>query len=238
MDAPPADLSAEQLDGLVAFLGQYVTEARREKIETVLAVRTRRLALALEDIYQPHNASACLRSCECLGIQDVHVVEKRHEYAPNKEVSMGASKWLTLRQHAETAECAAVLRADGYRIVATSPHAGPSSEPHTLSSLPLDGKTTIWFGTEEHGLTDEALALADDRLCLPMFGFTESYNISVCVALTMGRLAERLREEPVEAWELDASERQRLRHLWYRKIVKNGDVMERTFLGKGVAGSQ
>jgi len=232
MDAPPADLSAEQLDGLVDFLGQYVTEARREKIETVLAVRTRRLALALEDIYQPHNASACLRSCECLGIQDVHVVEKRHEYAPNKEVSMGASKWLTLRQHAETAECAAVLRADGYRIVATSPHAGPSGEPHTLASLPLEGKTAIWFGTEEHGLTDEALALADDRLCLPMFGFTESYNISVCVALTMGRLAERLREEPVEAWELDASERQRLRHLWYRKIVKNGDVMERAFLGK------
>jgi len=221
MDAPPADLSTEQVDGLVAFLGQYVTESRREKIEAVLAVRTRRLAIALEDIYQPHNASACLRSCECLGIQDVH-----------EEVSMGASKWLTLRQHAETADCAARLRADGYRIVATSPHAGPTGEPHTLSSLPLDGKTAIWFGTEEHGLSDEALALADDRLRLPMFGFTESYNISVCVALTMGRLAERLREEPTDAWELDASERQRLRHLWYRKIVKNGDVMERTFLAR------
>jgi len=230
MNPPPEHLSAEQLDGLVEFLGQYVTEARREKIETVLGLRTRRLALALEDIYQPHNASACLRSCECLGIQDVHVVEKRHEYAPNKEVSMGASKWLTLRQHAETADCVAQLRAAGYRIVATSPHAGPAGEPHTLATLPLAGKTAIWFGTEEHGLSDEALALADDRLCLPMFGFTESYNISVCVALTMGRLAERLREEDASAWELDQAERQQLRHLWYRKIVKNGDVMERAFL--------
>lgn len=222
------ELTSDQRDGLVDFLGQFVTEERRGKIERVLGLRTRRLALVLEDIYQPHNASACLRSCECLGIQDVHVIEKRHEYAPNKEVSMGAGKWLTLRQHRETSETIHVLRDAGYRIVATSPHV----EGHTPATLPLDGRCAIWFGTEEHGLTDEALAGADDFLCLPMFGFTESYNISVCVALTMGRLAERLREERPDAWELTPEERQVLRHQWYRKIVKNGEIMEREFLGK------
>jgi len=120
------------------------------------------------------------------------------------------------------------MRANGYRIVATSPHVDGFSP----ATLPLDGRVAIWFGTEEHGLTDEAIAAADDRLCLPMFGFTESYNISVCVALTMGRLAERLREEDPAAWNLPQEERQVLRHLWYRKIVKNGDIMERQFLGR------
>jgi len=209
---------------LLDFLGGFVTDHKKEKMAAVLGRRTRHLTVALEDIYQPHNASACLRSCECLGVQDLHVVEGRNEYSPSNEVAMGSAKWLTFHHYRRTADCLDALRERGYRLVATTPNV----EGHDLATLPLDRPVALLFGTEEEGLSDEALAAADATLRLPQYGFTQSFNVSVSVALCLSRLVERLRAEDVP-WQLSEDERREITLAWYRAVVTRHDVLEREF---------
>lgn len=178
----------------------------------------------LEDIYQPHNASACLRSCECLGVQDIHIVETRNEYRPNNEVSMGSAKWLTLQRYRTSASAIETVRSRGYRIVATT----PNEDGYDLDTLPLDQPVALFFGTEEEGLTSEALEAADDTMRLPMYGFTQSYNISVTVAVTLSHLVARLRKSDIH-WNLTDSEKSELTLAFYRRIIKRHDLLEEKF---------
>ncbi|MEX2580801.1 MAG: RNA methyltransferase [Verrucomicrobiales bacterium] len=212
---------------LTEYLGGYVTDHKRGKIAEILDQRTRFLTIMLEDIYQPHNASACLRNCECLGVQDVHVITHHHEYRPHNEVAVGSAKWLSLHRYHRTASCLETLRAKGYRLVATSPDRG-GCDPATL---PLDRPVALLFGSEEKGLTDEALAAADATLRLPMHGFTQSYNISVTVAMALSRLVERLRESDVD-WTLSEAEKKELTLAFYRRIVKHHELLEENFWEK------
>ncbi len=209
---------------LTEFLGGFVTENKREKIERVLAERTRHLTVLLEDIYQPHNAAACLRSCDCLGVQDVHVVERGHTYRPKNGVALGSEKWLTMHRYHGAASAIETLKTHGYRLVATT----PNEDGYTPATLPLDKPVALLFGTEEHGLSEKALAAADDTLRLPMHGFTQSYNISVTVALTLSRLTERLRESDID-WQLSEAEKSQLTLEFYRRIVKRHDLLEEQF---------
>lgn len=213
---------------LAEFLNPFITPNKREKIEAALAQRTRYLTVVLEDIFQPHNASACLRSCECLGVQDVHIIENRNEYNVNPDVAMGSAKWLSLRRYNRsdnnTLECIQRLRDRGYRIVATTPNVDSFSP----RDLPLDQPTALLYGTEEIGLSAEALAQADAHLKLPMYGFTQSYNISVTVAISLSALVERLRSSDI-AWQLSAAEQDALRVQWQRRILKHSEELERRF---------
>ncbi|MDF1658257.1 MAG: RNA methyltransferase [Verrucomicrobiales bacterium] len=209
---------------LTAYLADFVTEHKRDRIAEVLSERTRHFTVMLEDIYQPHNASACLRSCECLGVQDVHIVETRNEYRPNNEVSMGSSKWLTMHRYRTTKSALDTVKNKGYRIVATT----PNEDGYDLTTLPLDQPVALLFGTEEEGLTEEALAAADDTMRLPMYGFTQSYNISVTVAVSLSQLVARLRLSGVE-WKLSEEEIEELTLNFYRRIIKRHDLIEETF---------
>ena len=209
---------------LIEFLRDYVTPNKQEKIAAVLEDRTRHLALVLEDIYQPHNASACLRSCDCLGVQDSHVVERRNEYRPNHEISLGSAKWLTMHRYHQTGSCIDSVKKRGYRLIATTPNA----DGYDLLTLPLDQPVAIMFGTEEQGLSQEALEAADATLRLPMYGFTQSYNISIAVALTLSRLVERLRNSDLP-WKLDEADKKEMTLAFYRRIVKRHDLLEENF---------
>tara|TARA_R110002096_G_scaffold393627_6_gene588669 strand:+ start:3020 stop:3685 length:666 start_codon:yes stop_codon:yes gene_type:complete len=209
---------------LIEFLGDYVTDNKKEKIAAVLNERTRHFTVMLEDIYQPHNASACLRSADCLGVQDVHIIERQHAYRPNARVSLGSSKWLTLHQYHQTASCIDSLKVRGYRLVATT----PNEDGYDLTTLPIDKPIALLFGTEEDGLSEAALEAADDTLRLPMHGFTQSYNISVTVALTLSRLAERLREASFD-WHLSEKEKTDLTLAFYRRIVSRHELLEQKF---------
>ncbi len=211
-------------------LGSFITPHKRELIERVLDHRTDRLTLVLEDIYQPHNASATIRTCECYGIQNIHIIENRNRYEVNPDVVMGSVKWVTLHRYRDpavdnTAACVARLREQGYRIVATTPHEGG----YTPEDLPLDKPVALLFGTEEQGLTATALAAADATLRIPMFGFTESLNISVSVAVSFSHLVRRLHAERPD-WRLDEERRAALRLFWYRRIVKKSAVVAEEFL--------
>lgn len=210
-----------------------LSESRRRKIEEVLSFRTKYLTIVLEDIFQPFNASATLRTSECLGLSDVYAVENRNSYRPNAGVAKGAQKWLRIHRYQSMGEdntrfCLRHLKESGYRIVATSPW-GDGETFHSLESLPLDRPTAVLFGAEEIGLSAIALSQADLHLRLPMFGFTESYNLSVTVAIVLSHLIPRVRRE-VEGWELTEEEAVHLRNFLYKKTINNGPVIETEFL--------
>ncbi|MCG8600061.1 MAG: RNA methyltransferase [Verrucomicrobiales bacterium] len=209
---------------LTEYLGSYVTENKREKIAAVLAGRTRHVTIMLENIYRPHNASACLRTCDCLGVQDVHIVEGENEYRSNDDIALGASKWLSLHRYHQTASALETMKRRGYRIVATT----PNKNGYEPCNLPLDKPVAILFGTEEQGLTKAALEAADDTMKLPMHGFTQSYNISVTVAIVLSRLVERIRESELD-WHLSDEAVKELTLDFYRRIVKRHDLLEENF---------
>ncbi len=226
------ELDDREREVLTAYLGTLISARRKRRMEEVLAARTRLLTLVLEDIYQPHNASAVLRSCECFGVQDVHVIENRNEYNLNPAVDMGASHWLTLYRYRQegvdnTALALSTLKERGYRLVATTPHRDGCS----LDDLPVTGPLALLFGTEELGLSAGALAMVDEHLHIPMYGFTESLNVSVCAALALRELTRTLRASDLP-WALDEGERAELRLAWYRRSVRGAELLEQRFFAE------
>jgi tRNA (guanosine-2'-O-)-methyltransferase len=215
---------------LIEHLLQFVTPEKRARMETVIANRTSHVRVVLEDIFQPHNASAVMRSCECFGIQHLHVIENRYTYTLNRDVAMGSSNWINLHRHREpetdnTRACMDDLRSKGYRIVATS--LDPASVP--LQELPLEEKTSLWFGTEEEGLSQAVLEEADAHVHIPMLGFTQSFNISVSAAICLYEIRSRLKRDGRDEGLAEVEQRLVYRH-WLRHSLKNCEILERAFL--------
>jgi len=217
-------------DKLIQYLQQFVTDRRLKLFDSRLENRTRYLTVVLEDIFQPHNASAVLRSCECFGIQDVHIIENRNAYRINPDVTLGSNKWLTLKRYNlpddNTTNALQSLKKDGYRIVAAMPHKRDCNlEDFDLSG----GKTALVFGTELEGLSATAINLADEFIRVPMVGFTESLNISVSAAICIHHLTASLRKSTL-AWGLSEDEKQDLRLIWLKNTIKKSDQIEKAFL--------
>ncbi len=201
-------LRPEHRQELEARLSGVVLPRRIERMNSVLARRTRRLTVIFEDVYHPHNAGAVMRTAECFGVQDIHVVENEKRFRPATDVVRGAARWLTLHRHRGFADAATQLHERGFRLAATS--VDPASVP--LDEVPVDTPLAICFGTEETGLSAAALEAADLHVHVPMAGFTESLNVSVTAALCLHDLTSRLRSGA--DWQLDAAERDELRLTW------------------------
>ncbi|MGE5424399.1 MAG: TrmH family RNA methyltransferase [Syntrophothermus sp.] len=216
---------------LLEFLSSFISENKRNKFVEYIRYRTRHLTIVLEDIYQPHNASAVLRTCDCFGIQDIHIIENTNRYQVNPDVALGSSKWLTLKKYNKegnnTRPCLEQLRSRGYKIVATSPH----KKDYTPETLPLDQKVALVFGTELEGLSETALEMADDYVKIPMFGFTESFNISVSAALFLYSLTGRLRNSEIN-WQLSEDEQLDTLISWTKNVLKKADKVEAQFLSR------
>lgn len=214
---------------LFAHLSSFLTPHRKALFSEVMQMRTRYLTVVLEDIYQSQNASAVLRTCDLTGVQDVHIIEDKNKYTLNPDVALGSSKWLNLNYYnsnkENTLEAYTKLREQGYRIVASSPH----KDDYTPDNLPLDKKIAVIFGTELKGLTVSAITNADMYLRIPMYGFTESYNISVSAALILYRLAERIRKAGID-WKLTDDEKLDLSIEWARRSINRSDIIENEFL--------
>lgn len=221
------DLDKKKL--LLAHLMGFLTDHRKSVFKRILQERTKYIAVVLEDIYQPHNASAVLRTCDLTGVQDVHIIENRNTYDPNPEVAMGAYKWVSMikynKEANNTLSTFASLRDKGYQIIATTPH----KNDYTPENLPLDKKVAVVFGTELQGLSSEAIEHADAYLQIPMLGFTESFNISVSAALILYRLSQRLRESDID-WHLTEAERTDILLEWTRNTIKKPDILEKEYL--------
>ncbi len=214
---------------LITYLSRCLLEERIQKMEQVLNHRTRYVTVVLEDIFQSQNASAVLRTCDCFGIQDVHIVENQNKYQLNRDVILGASNWLTLHRYNEkennSLEAIQALKKKGYRIVATSPH----KNDFTLNDLPLEpAKVAFAFGREVTGLSKEIMNQADAFLKIPMYGFTESLNISVTAAIVLNNIMDKLRKSNI-SWNLSEEEIDDLKIEWYTRNLHKGELVAKRF---------
>ena len=211
------------------FLMQFITDERKQRFEEVLEYRTRHLTVVLEDIFQPHNASAVLRSCDLTGVQDIHIIENNYTFDINPDVVMGSTKWLDIHRYNElefnTPTAIEHLKAKGYQIVATCPH----RDDFMPETLPLDKPVALVFGTEKTGITDYVMDHADRFVRIPMYGFTESYNISVSAALLVYTLTHRLHEMTDVNWHLSEEEKEEVRLEWSRRTLNRIRQYERKF---------
>lgn len=219
------DLSIAQKQILLDKLLESVSEHKQALFAQNIQNRTRHLTVVIEDIFQSQNASAVLRTADCFGIQDVHVIENRNEYTINPDVALGSSKWIHLHRYNSyennTKAAYDRLREEGYQIIATTPH----KDEVLLDELDVTKKSAIVFGTEMQGLSDFAIENADVRMKIPMYGFTESFNISVSAALCMHHLSEKLRKNNSD-WALSHEERIDVLVNWAKSVVKSSEQIE------------
>jgi len=176
------------------FLKQFLTDERLDKFYNVISNRITNVQLILEDVYQSHNASAIIRTCDAMGIQYVNVIEKRNKFNPNKDICLGSDKWVDISSYNGEdglTDCVNLLKQNNFNIVATSSHL---SDAYTPETLPLDKPIAVMFGVEREGLSDEAISLADNFLYIPMYGFAESLNVSVAVGISLFTITQRMRK--------------------------------------------
>ena len=212
------------------FLSEFVTTERLALFNKILSLRTNYLTVVLEDLYQTQNTSAVLRTADCFGIQNIHVIENKHVFNVNPDVVRGASNWVTInrynRNEMNTPEALNKLRKEGYRIVVATPH----DHDVNLENFDLEkGKVAIVFGCERPGLTEWAKKEADEFMKIPMVGFTESLNVSVSVAVTLHHLTHQLRNHTSIDWNLSETEKQKTMLDWLRMSIKRVDLLEDNF---------
>ncbi|MDA9341926.1 RNA methyltransferase [Flavobacteriaceae bacterium] len=208
---------------LLEHLLSFLTERRKNLFEEVISKRTRHFTIATEDVYQLHNTSAVMRSCDVFGIQDLHVIEEKVSKKIDREIAMGAQKWVNIDRHNSTKECINNLKENGYQIIATTPH-NNSAE---LKDFDISKKSAFFFGKEKEGLSDIVLDAADGYLKIPMYGFTESLNISVAAAIILQTLVSKLKDSDID-WELSEQEKNQIRLHWAKMSIKSSTkIIER-----------
>jgi tRNA (guanosine-2'-O-)-methyltransferase len=211
-------------------LAKFVSAHKKEVIEKVLNARTLHITVVLEDIFQSQNASAVIRTCECMGLQEVHMVENITKYSINPRVLKGSDKWIEINRHASktknnTEVVFSELKESGYKIFVTD----PSDDGVPIGNINLENKIALVFGNELRGVSKTALTHCDEKVKIPMYGFTESLNISVSVAICLNTIISKLHASGAFVG-LSDSEKELLRLKWYRKIVRKSDLIEREFL--------
>jgi len=203
---------------LLEHLLSYLTERRKELFKEVCSKRTKHFTVVTEDVYQLHNTSAVMRSCDVFGIQELHVIEEKLGKKIDREIAMGAQKWVNIHRHHSTDVCIDVLKKEGYQIIATSPH----NKATELSEFDITKKSAFFFGKEKDGLSNTVLNNADGFLKIPMYGFTESLNISVSAAIILQSVVTRLKDSNID-WKLTESEKKELIFHWTKMTIKSAD---------------
>ena len=208
-----------------AELVQLVSEQRRELFDEIAAQRTDYINVVIENLHKEHNASAVLRTCDCYGIKKLHVIENENQYKVNKDIALGAGKWVEVETHTlgdpPALQCIKTLKNRGYKIIATTPH----TNEYDIYNLPINQPMAFFFGTEFSGLSDEVLDHCDMRVKVPMYGFTESFNISVSAAILLSALRNRLNDSGYN-WRLSKKEQTILKIEWCIKNLSKGKEIE------------
>lgn len=218
-------------DELLEHMLSFCSENKQDLINSIVPNRTKYLTVVLEDIFQPQNASAVIRSCECFGVQDIHVIENENQFAPNPKIVLGSSKWVDIKKYNSeennTISTLRSLKKQGYRIVATTPH----EKDATIDEIDIEsGPMALVFGSELPGISDLARQEADEFVKIPMYGFTESFNISVSAAICLFELTKRIRSNENINWKLPEDVQRQLRYEWAKKVVKQSENIEKRFL--------
>jgi tRNA (guanosine-2'-O-)-methyltransferase len=217
----------QPIDRQIACLREFMTDERFGVLTRAVELRTRYMTVCLESIFHPQNASAVIRSCEAFGIQDVHAVEALTAFKPNLHIVRGTDRWVDIHRYRSKNASAALidkLKSEGYRIVATSPHAGEATpEDFDVTAGPF----ALFFGTEHAGISDTVRERADRFIRIPMYGMVESLNISVCAAILLYMLSQRVHTS-VADWQIPENERKEILLRWMMLSVKDSRrIMER-----------
>ena len=208
---------------LLDYLQNFITEERKQRFSEIISQRTNHFTVAMEDVFQMHNTSAVVRTCEVFGVQQAHSIEGRYGKRLDEKIAMGAQKWVDVFRYDDTQKCIDTLREKGYQIVATTPH----KDAYLLNDFDISKKSAFFFSTEKEGLSEKVLAQADTYLKIPMVGFTESLNISVAVAIVLQQLTDKLRRSNIK-WQLTDEERYSVLEQWTKISVRNvNDVIKR-----------
>ncbi|MGK0286028.1 MAG: tRNA (guanosine-2'-O-)-methyltransferase, partial [Salibacteraceae bacterium] len=224
-------LSPSQKQELFEYMDSFLESPRRERLNGVLENRTTHFCVAMEDLFYERNSGAIIRTADGYGIQNVHVIEPKESFKSKVTniISKGAEKWVTKTQHDDIKDgakmCIAELRAQGYQIVATSPH----TDGHTIHNFDISKKSAFFLGAEKTGISDIVMEEADDYISMPIYGFTESYNVSVANAILLHELVNRLRSSEVN-WKLSDTERKELLLDWTMKSVVSSDFIAEQFI--------
>ena len=209
---------------LLTYLEGFITENRKEGFLIVLKNRTKHFTVAMEDVFQLHNTSAVMRSCEVFGIQELNVIEQKFGKSIDKEIAMGAEKWVDINRFSSIQDCVTNLKRKGYQIIATTPH----NDSCLLHEFDITKPSALFFGTERDGLSEEVIKQADGFLKIPMVGYTESLNISVSAAIIIQDVTNRLRQSNIN-WRLTEEEILEKRLDWTRKSIKDIEFIEKKF---------
>ncbi|MBN8642458.1 MAG: RNA methyltransferase [Flavobacteriales bacterium] len=212
---------------LLDYLEGFLTDSRKEKFLKILESRTNHFTIAMEDVYQLHNTSAVMRSCEVFGIQELNVVEQKFGKRIDTEIAMGAQKWVDINRFNSMQNCMDSLREKGYQIIATTPH----NDSCMLHEFDISKRSAIFFGTEKEGLSQEVIDQADGYLKIPMVGFTESLNISVSAAIIIQDITNRLRQSGID-WKLTPDEILQKRLTWTRNSIKDIKRIEERYFSE------
>jgi len=215
------DIFERDPEATCAALGPLLLDGRRERIDEVIAARLGSLRVAIENLHDPHNGAAVLRSAEAFGIQRVEVAETREPFRFSPTVTQGCEKWLDIVRHPTQAAAVANLRGDGFAIYAAVPTADL-----TLDELDFTRPAAILVGNEQVGLSPEAMQTADACFRIPMVGMTRSLNLSVAAALIAERASAcRRRILGVAGGDLDEATQLRLRARFYALSVRGADAV-------------
>ena len=206
---------------LKEFMFKFLTDEKAERFNRIIEQRTRHITIVLEDVFQPQNTNAVIRSCECFGVQDLHLIQNKYEFELHQDISMGSSQWINLHQHHDgTIACINHLKNKGYRIIATGPHENDVD----LMEIPLDQKTAFIIGSEKGGLSKEALDHCDGYMKIPMAGFTESLNLSNCSAIITQTLTHRLWKSTLP-WQLTEEEKTAVLIEWCFQVTGRKNLL-------------
>lgn len=221
----------EEKKRLISYLTEFISPRRKERFDEVMSQRINHLQIVVEDLYQAHNASAVLRSCDCFGVQYVHFIENKNTMKVSSDIALGAEGWVSIKKHngAEnnTRACLQKLRDEGFRIIATTPH----KNDVTIDQLPVDKKMVLVFGTEKDGISQDVMEMADEFVKIPMYGFTESFNISVSAALCMYELTTRIRQTVPNSY-LNDTEKIDIYLDWLMNSIDKSELIVKEYLDK------
>ena len=209
---------------LLKHLQTFLTERRNNLFQKVLSERTRHFTIVTEDVYQLHNTSAVMRTCDVFGIQDLHVVEEKVSKRIDKEIAMGAQKWVDFKRYSSITDCIKNLKNSGYQIIATTPH----NNSTLLHDFDVSQKSAFFFGKESEGLSDTVMNAADGFLKIPMYGFTESLNISVSVAIILQSVVSKMKQSKIN-WQLSEEEKFDIEMQWLKKTIKASEEIVQRF---------
>ena len=212
----------------LGYLEGFLTENRKERFEHVLEKRTNHFTIAMEDVFQLHNTSAVMRSCEVFGIQELNVIEEKFGKRIDTEIAMGAQKWVDVNRFNSVQSCIDAMKEKGYQIIATTPH----NDSCMIHEFDITKRSAIFFGTERDGLSPEVIEQADGFIKIPMVGFTESLNISVSAAIIIQDITNRLRQSNIN-WHLTEDKILEKKVLWAKNTIKDiKRIEERYYLEK------